>query len=300
MQYAWLHWPRWLVALLYLVLAGCQMAPLAPLTLEASNTPLPYPVRFVLTFDDGPSLREDFNPTLSILRDLADNPIQPSIKAIFFVQTRNPDAGGSARGRDILHRAHSQGHLLGLHSASERGHMRHTSFTKDALAQQLANGIKDIRTITGAAPALVRPPYWAFDDATLAAYQEFQLHMLLTDASANDGKTWGINISPRRRSHLRAELVRIREDIRRGALPVVEGVVPVVVTFHDTNTYTARHLREYLRILTEEAGKVDLPLAGKPFYDDRPQLLAAALQRSGSQASGARVPWPWSWLWGER
>ena len=37
------------------------------------------------------------------------------------------------------------------------------------------------------------------------------LEMLLTDISANDGKTWGWHISLRRRSHFRARLAEVRQ-----------------------------------------------------------------------------------------
>ncbi len=38
-----------------------------------------------------------------------------------------------------------------------------------------------------------------------------------------------------------------------GELPTVDGVIPVVVTFHDINRYTARHMQEYLQILLDSA-----------------------------------------------
>ena len=53
-----------------------------------------------------------------------------------------------------------------------------------------------------------------------------------------------------------------------------------MVTFHDTNTYTAHHMQEYLRILTEEAANVGLVLAPKPFYDDAASIERAARVRA--------------------
>jgi hypothetical protein len=49
---------------------------------------------------------------------------------------------------------------------------------------------------------------------------------------------------------------------------VVDGVIPVVVTFHDLNRYTARHTREYLQILLDSAQATGVSTAEQPFYDD--------------------------------
>ena len=246
--------------------------------------PIGPPVRFLLTFDDGPSIRRPYNPTSAILDQLAANPVQPQIKALFFVQTRVHNAGGSRAGRIMLRRIHAEGHVLGLHSASPRGHENHRLLALAQLEQSLADGTADIQSLAGAALALVRPPFWSYDAATLAAYRRAGLHMLLTDISARDGKIHGWNISLRRRSHFRNALAEVRENITANKLPVVDGVIPVVVTFHDTNPFTARHMSEYLAILTEEAGRVGLMLAEQPFYGSAAEIERAALARS----AGAR------------
>jgi len=145
----------------------------------------------------------------------------------------------------------------------------------DELEQSLGNAKADIAAIAGAAPRLVRPPFGTYDEATFAAYGRAGLDMLLTDLSARDGVVWGINFSLRKRSNLRAQLERLG-----GRLPVLDGVTPVVVTFHDVNSHTARNLAEYLRILVEEAQAAGLQLAPKPFYDARSDLERAALRRA--------------------
>ncbi|NVZ42644.1 polysaccharide deacetylase family protein, partial [Pseudomonas sp. 21615526] len=38
------------------------------------------------------------NPCRSVMADLANNPIQPGIKAVFFLQTEAPRSGGNPRG----------------------------------------------------------------------------------------------------------------------------------------------------------------------------------------------------------
>jgi peptidoglycan/xylan/chitin deacetylase (PgdA/CDA1 family) len=238
------------------------------------------PVRFVLTFDDGPSLWQPYNPTSAVLDQLAHNAVQPQIKAVFFVQTRSPSAGGSPLGQQLLHRVREEGHVLALHSGSVRGHKNHRLLSPAELDQSLVDGVADIRAVSGSDATLVRPPYWAYDARTQAAYRAHDLNMLLSDISARDGKVWGWHISLRRRSHFRTNLEQVRREIEADRLPVVDGAVPVVVTFHDTNDFTASHMEEYLRILIEESARVGLPLAAQPFYDDAATLERIAVLRA--------------------
>jgi peptidoglycan/xylan/chitin deacetylase (PgdA/CDA1 family) len=234
------------------------------------------PVRFLLTFDDGPSTWEPYNPTRAVLDQLQHNTVQPEVKAIFFVQTRDPRAGGGAAGQALLRRIHAEGHVLALHSGSARGHVSHTRLSDAELDQSLRDGIEDIEAVAGHRPTLVRPPFWRFDERTLMAYRVTGLLMLLTDINARDGKIYGWNISLRRRSHFEAGLAQVRRAIQESRLQTIDGVVPVVVTFHDTNTFTASHMQEYLEILVDKAQVVGLPLAHPPFYNDGEQIQRVA------------------------
>jgi peptidoglycan/xylan/chitin deacetylase (PgdA/CDA1 family) len=236
------------------------------------------PVRFLLSFDDGPatwSLFDSKPSTLRVLETLADNPVQPGIKAVFFVQTRAWNAGGSEPGRALLRREHAEGHLLAVHTGTPQGHVSHVRLAREELREALANAKADIAAIAGAEPRLVRPPFWSYDEGTLEAYRQAGLDMLLTDLTARDGVVWGINFSLRKRSNLRAQLERLDQR-----LPVLDGAMPVVVTFHDVNSHTARNLAEYLQILVEEAAASGLRLAAKPFYDTRADLERAARLRA--------------------
>jgi len=255
------------------------------------------PIRFLLSFDDGPSASTSSNPTAQILDTLMDNPIQPEIKALFFVQTRAAAAGGSVQGQALLQRQQREGHLLGFHTATP-GHANHRFLSPAALEQSLKDGVSDLTAISGIAPRLVRPPFWNYDERTFEAYQAHGLRLLLTDLSANDGKTWGINGSLRRRSNLRDQLARAAQQINVGALPAVDGVIPVVVTFHDLNPYTARHMQEYLQILMDVAEDVGLATDKQPFYGNRDALQRAALRRAlGDPQQYARLPGLWNWIW---
>lgn len=278
-------------------LSGCIGPPieLTPKTEQIlRSTP---PIRFLLTFDDGPSSSSFFNPTSAVLDVLANNPIEPGIKAVFFVQTQAPRAGGSELGKTIMQREHAEGQTLGFHTATQ-WHTNHRSLSPEELEQSLTQGSADITAITGSAPVLLRPPFWNYDKRTFAAYQQHGLHVLLTDLSANDGKIWGFNGSPRRRSNMLRQMSEVRERIAAGELPTVDGVIPVVVTFHDLNRYTSWHMEEYLQILLDSARETGVTTAAKPFYDDQAAVQRAALARTVRDAAQpVHLPGVWSWFW---
>ncbi|MFJ2682578.1 polysaccharide deacetylase family protein [Pseudomonas sp. NPDC087342] len=278
-------------------LTGCIASPieLTPQTQQRLQTQAP--IRFLLTFDDGPSASSFWNPTDTVLDGLAQNPLQPNIKAVFFVQTGAPRAGNSDIGRRVMQREHAEGQILGFHTATHF-HTNHRWLSPEDLEQSLSSGSAAIAAITGAPPSLVRPPFWNYDSRTFAAYQRHGMHVLLTDVSANDGKIWGFNASPRRRANMLRQLSEIRERIAQGELPTVDGAIPVVVTFHDLNRYTARHTREYLQILLDSAKATGVNTAPKPFYDDQGQLLKAAMARTVTEsAEPVQLPGIWNWLW---
>jgi peptidoglycan/xylan/chitin deacetylase (PgdA/CDA1 family) len=255
--------------------------------------PLP-PVRFLLTFDDGPSLWSA-SPTTRIRDQLAHNPVMPGVKALFFVQAVHKDHGGSDAGRRMMRETCAEGHVLGLHSGSTLGHIPHPRFSPTELAESLRAGNLAIEEQCPGHVRFVRPPDWIYNDATLAAYQEAHLSMLQADISANDGKIYGWNISLRRRSHIRSGLEKVAQARLAGQLPEVDGVLPVIVALHDTNTYTAEHMTEYLQILSEESAAAALPLASEPFYTDPQSLSRAAQVRAEKQlyvCNGAALSTP--------
>jgi peptidoglycan/xylan/chitin deacetylase (PgdA/CDA1 family) len=272
-----------LLSVLCVALDGCQSTPPAPLAQE---------VRFLLTFDDGPSAHTDDNSTLSVLEQLSENDVQKGIKGIFFVQTRNRNGGGTEIGKDVMRLTHSEGHMLGLHSADPSGHVGHTRMSLYRLNQSLVDGKSDIRHITGSNPEFVRPPGWVYNQETQELYRNQGLRMLLADVKARDGVIHVFNFSLRRRSHIRSELEEVRAAISEHQLPQVHGVVPVIVGFHDVNTFTASHFPEYLHILIEEAAKAGLKLAKKPFFDNTGELVNAARYRSTPVPAVARHDGP--------
>lgn len=243
-----------------------------------ASDPVPPPVvRFLLTFDDGPSAAAQQNSTRSILEQLQTGVDRSPIKAVFFVQTRNPKAGGSEIGRELLNRMASDGHVLALHSGTARGHINHTRMPLAELEESLRDGRADIQSITGVAPNYVRPPYWSFNDATLQRYRANDLRMLLDDVAVGDGKVRGISANWRRGATIQHELKRVVAAIEAGEIPLLNDVYPVVVTFHDTNPSTAKHLADYLRLLVEHAHRLGLRTAAIPFFsrhDEVEEVLA--------------------------
>lgn len=278
-------------------LVGCIAAPIDMTPQTEQRLRAQAPVRFLLTFDDGPSASSFWNPTMTVLDSLATNPVQANLKAVFFVQTGAPRAGDSDIGREVMRREHADGQILGFHTATH-WHTNHRSLSPEELEQSLSKGSADIAAITGAPPTLVRPPFWNYDKRVFAAYQKHGMHVLLTDLSANDGKIWGFNASPRRRANMLLQMSQVRERIALGELPTVDGVIPVVVTFHDLNRYTARHAREYLQILLDSAQATGVKTAQKPFYDDQAELQRAAMARTVRDSSQpVKLPGIWNWIW---
>lgn len=249
-----------------LMCASCRTVP-PPLTDESPR------VRFLLTFDDGPSIRQDYNPTLAIIHQLATNDVQPNIKAIFFVQTEHRKGGGTPQGREIIRYTHQQGHVIGVHSTSTRGHVAHTTLPSDVLTRELLQAKDVIRTFTGADPRLVRPPYGTCDHRTRTIYADLLLDILMADIRARDGLIYGYKASLWRRRHIYNAL----RTIRKTADP--RDITTVILNFHDVNPYTARHMTDYLHILVEEAGQAGFRLADKPFYDSSEEIIQIAGRR---------------------
>ncbi len=269
------------------------------LGLQVSALSAAQPARFLLSFDDGPSTKKSNNPTESILQTLNSNGVQNEIKAIFFTQTRlGPDRKGQLTLK-LLAREFEAGHLLAIHSGALTGIMSHRRLESGELQDFLVNSQNSLSEVTGRTPTLIRPPYWAFNEQTLAAYREDGLSMLLTDISVGDGKSWGFRANPRRRSVVQKQMRVVKQRIDDGGLPLVEDLYPIIVTFHDTNTWTASHMEEYLNILVESAIRAGITLDQQMFYAQRDTLERVAIRRSLLELNPREmVPSRWRWLYG--
>jgi peptidoglycan/xylan/chitin deacetylase (PgdA/CDA1 family) len=231
----------------------------------------------LLTFDDGPSIRQPFNSTLSILDQLATNDVQSAIKAIFFVQAGHPRGGGTPQGRDVMRRIHEQGHTLAIHSVSPLGHIDHTKVPTNELVVSLHEAKDILKNVCGSAPLFIRPPFGACNPTTRAIYADLDLHMLMGDIRARDGIIYGYNGSLSRRIHIRYALRTISQAAVRRA--VRADPITIVMEFHDVNPYTARHMTEYLHILVEEALRVGFDVPEGPFFNRQDLITKAAICR---------------------
>lgn len=267
------------------------------LGLQVSVVNAAQPARFLLTFDDGPSTKKHNNPTESILQTLESNGVQNDIKAIFFTQTRlGPDRKGQLT-LELLNRTHLAGHLLAIHSGSLTGILDHRRLKATELHNFLVDSKNDLSKIAGQAPQLLRPPYWAFNERTWAAYREDGLSMVLTDISVGDGKSWGFRANPRRRSVLLKQMQVVKQRIDDDEIPLVEGLHPIIVTFHDTNTWTASRMEEYLQLLVESASSAGVTLDQQAYYAQREVLERVAVRRSLLEDNPVEmVPSRWRWL----
>lgn len=255
-----------LLTILLFISAGCRtIEPTLPPPADAPQ------IHFLLTYDDGPCISEKFNPTLAILDQLETNDIQPGIKALFFVQTEHPRGGGPPLGRDIMHRIHSQGHVLGIHSVSAKGHISHISQPSDELITELNQAKTVLRNITGSDPLFVRPPFGACDLRTRTIYDQLNLKMLMSNVRAKDGVIYFYNWSLRRRSNIFKALQALQKISAPG------GKAIAVINFHDTNPYTARHMTEYLHILVEEAQHAGFAVPEAPFCASQHDVERAAI-----------------------
>jgi peptidoglycan/xylan/chitin deacetylase (PgdA/CDA1 family) len=244
-----------------LMQTACRSVP--PAVPPAADAPQ---ILFLLAFDDGPSIREPDNPTLAIINQLATNNVQPDIKALFFVQTEHPRGGGTPRGREIMSLAYEQGHELGIHSASTKGHVSHISQTEEELTSELRQAQEVLRTVTGSEVRFVHPPFGAHNLSTRTVYEQTGLTRMTANVRACDGIIYGYNISLRRRSNICNYLKKLH------AAADPEAITCAVVNFHDTNPYTARHMTEYLTILVEEAHRAGFAVPDKPFCASREQI----------------------------
>lgn len=281
-------WLAWQLATVATVAMG------EPLVQPGPAEQAAVPIRLLLTFDDGPSAREGENPTEQILDSLAHNAIQPGIKAVFFVQTGATNGGATPRGQALIRRTVGDGHVLGFHTATP-GHTSHTRLSDDDLERSLDQGLAAHVALSGRTPVLVRPPHWRYDARTFAAYQRHGLSLVMTDLSANDGKVAWPNFSLRRRSHFEHQMLEVRRHV--ADIPLVDGVRPVLVTFHDVNPFTGNHIDEYLQILLDSAAKAGLTLPERPFYDTAEAIEAAARARALTDPSvQIRIPGFWTSL----
>jgi peptidoglycan/xylan/chitin deacetylase (PgdA/CDA1 family) len=135
-----------------------------------------------LTFDDGPD--PSYTPQiLAILEHYG-------IKATFFWVGCNIVAYP-----EIVRQAHAAGHVIGNHSWS---HPNLALLFKRTILSQLVRTSEAIQRIIGVQSAFFRPPYGAFNSATLTCARSLDMTTVIWDVRATDWAQPGIDIIARR------------------------------------------------------------------------------------------------------
>jgi len=227
------------------------------------------PVQIVLTFDDGPDgehpLGSGENTTENIIDDLYFNDIQDEIKAAFFVQTHDPQYGGSSIGEALIGVEDEEGHIIGVHTGGEGEHWFWQGHPirviqdpydvdgdgvadgESALESDLIAAILRIKAITGEVPEFVRPPYWWYNQDVLDAYKSEAvkhalgddygegLKMIYRDVLSGDGGESWISFEWWVKQNIKNEVIDCIEESK---------TYQMIVSFHDTNEDTAEYLSD--------------------------------------------------------
>lgn len=244
--------------------------------------------RVLLTFDDGPAAGTDpfdgnpaGSPTLRVLDALdafrhGPNRSRQGVAAAFFVLT-TPDRflfshyhkAEVPDGQTLLRMTDERGHLLAAHWGGDYGtqmkyHTRRVfepSYDatgdgridgQNALESDLTECIQTVQRHGNQHPRFVRPPVWKYrnlknpevERELLATYRRLGLTMVLTDAKYPDG---GYDYYTRFRA-------RKRNAFRQTLLHAMQyGDGDIVITMHDSNNETARHITRILEFILETA-----------------------------------------------
>jgi peptidoglycan/xylan/chitin deacetylase (PgdA/CDA1 family) len=181
--------------------------------------PLAGAPRVALSFDDGP----DPDSTPAVL-DALD---EAGVTATFFVVGEQLE-----RHWQIAREAQARGHELGLHG---HGHPAHHVLSPAGARDEVARGVGAFEAALGRRPALFRPPYGRFSEASFAACGSLSLRPVYWSA-------WGMDweeIGPDRIAELSCRdladgMVLLLHDSaryasRRSALPTAQSIARIAV-----------------------------------------------------------------------
>ncbi len=246
----------------------------------------------VLSFDDGPAvdkLPEDGcindSSTMLTLENLAkfrhgpENRYQ-GVCAIFFILSQ-PDKFlkfdyNKAETRDgclILQEIKKYGHVIGVHWGgnyysqlklhTSRVHLPPYKWSEsaenignNALESDLLECINRIRECTQTIPEYVRPPLWKYSSKkdpsvkglVLQSYKNLGLKMILSDGRYPDGGYGIISfVCP-------WEMSKFEKNLR---LAFTSGESDLVLSMHDSNSYTAKRLPQILAKIYTEFARID-------------------------------------------
>ncbi|MGK5554022.1 polysaccharide deacetylase family protein [Actinomadura kijaniata] len=162
-----------------------------------------------LTFDDGPGPAT--GRLLDTLRDAR-------ARATFFVVGTNADAHA-----DLLRREHAEGHEIGNHTQSHRDLSRLTAVQVNSDVQRTQ---EIVRSATGAAPTLMRPPYGATNGTVAGVTRSLGLRQVLWSVDTNDWRDRDARIvADRAVRRARPGAVILMHDIHRTTVDAVPEIL---------------------------------------------------------------------------
>ncbi|KAI9337370.1 hypothetical protein DFJ73DRAFT_849191 [Zopfochytrium polystomum] len=122
-----------------------------------------------LGYDDGPSVNTP---------GLLDSLKLRKINATFFA------IGSRVLGQpDVLRRAYSEGHQIGLHTWS---HPHLKTLTNDQIVSEVVYGALAIKSVLGIVPKYIRPPYGEVDDRVRAVLKAMGLRVVIWAVDSTD------------------------------------------------------------------------------------------------------------------
>lgn len=217
-----------------------------------------------ITMDDGP------NPdTTEIMLDVFE---ENYAKATFFCLGQNVSYYP-----DTVKREYDLGMEVGTHTNS---HKQLTAISSSALTEEIETAIKANKDATGEAPALMRPPYGAFNSSVLAAAKEHNLCAVNWSLDTEDWRT------------------KNADDTYRMVMTATDGDV---VLLHDIHEYNVDAVRRFVPDLIAEgfqlvtvselyAARGETLEPGTIHYRTDPTTEASEETTGASEGDGAEAP----------
>lgn len=164
-----------------------------------------------LTFDDGPSSAHTPR-VLDILR-------RHGAKGTFFVLGSN-----AKRCSSIVARAAAEGHEVGVHTWS---HINMARSSMSKIDSEVSRTSDVIRSITGKAPVVMRPPYGATTAGIVKhIYDRYGMRSILWDVDTQDWRKPGVStVISRAVNRAKPGSIILVHDIHASTLAAIEGIV---------------------------------------------------------------------------
>lgn len=189
--------------------AAAQIIPVKP-GLRVSRVQVPG-MYVALTFDDGPS--SAYTPqVLDILK-------RHGAKGTFFVLGSNV-----RRCSSIVSRAAAEGHEIGVHTWS---HINMVRSSMEKIDGEVGRTADIIRSVTGKAPAIMRPPYGAVNARIVNhMYERYGMRSILWDVDTQDWRRPGVStVINRAVNRAKPGSIILVHDIHASTLAAIEGIV---------------------------------------------------------------------------